>query len=209
MRLDFEKHQSTVKRMTKSNVVLVFFWLLFSVGCQSTDVAVPMTGPNEDTHSESKVLNAGDVISVSIPAAPELSQSQKIRIDGKISLPMIGEVTAAGKSIKSFQSELSGLYQSELQNPEVVVNLVSGAAIVYVNGQVLVPGKILLDREMTALEAIMESGGFSELANLKKVTITRQEEGKYKKYLLNFKDSERPVFYVKAFDTITVERRLF
>ena len=163
----------------------------------------------DGAHAESKVLSAGDVISISFSAANELSQSQKIRIDGKISLPMIGEVTAAGKSIKSFQSELSQLYQSELQNPEVVINLVTNAEIIYVIGEVMSPGKVFLDREMTAFEAIMESGGFSDLANLKKITLTRLEDGKFKEYELNFKDDERPAFYLKAYDAITVSRRLF
>lgn len=203
----FKKCKLSTKLATTGHIVLSLFWLLFHVGCQTT--GIPEANLAKDVVTESDVLGAGDIISLAFTGASEFDQSQKIRLDGKVSLPMIGEVTAAQKTIKSFQSELSGLYENELQNPEVVISLVQKAARVYVNGQVLVPGKILLDREMTALEAIMESGGFTELANQKKVTLIRQEDDKYKRYNLNFKDEERSVFYLKSYDMITVSRRVF
>lgn len=203
----FKECKLSTKLATAGYSVLSLFWLLFHVGCQTT--GIPEADLAEGVVTESNVLGAGDIISLAFTGASEFNQSQKIRLDGKVSLPMIGEVTAAQKTIKSFQSELSRLYENELQNPEVVVSLVQKAAHVYVNGQVLAPGKILLDREMTALEAIMESGGFTELANQKKVTLIRREEDKYKRYNLNFKDEQRSVFYVKSYDMITVSRRLF
>lgn len=189
-------------------------WLLgalcifFNLGCQPVGEAGPAF--EDGAKMGRNTLSAGDVISVAFPAATELNQSQKIRLDGKISLPMIGEITAAGKSPKRLQEELTGRYEEDLQDPKVIVSLVSSAALVYVNGEVRSPGKVLLDRELTVFEAIMESGGFSELANRKKVIITRQADGKRQRHVLNFKDGqEGEVFYVRPYDTITVSQSRF
>ena len=207
--------QSKVRETTRrgSSVTLAgalgALWMLLCTGCQPA--ADPGAAPNiEGTRIGSNTLSAGDVVSVVYPGAPDLNQSQKIRLDGKISLPMIGEVGAAGKSPKKLQEHLAGRYEDELQNPKVIVSLVSSAALVYVNGEVRAPGKVLLDREMTVFEAIMESGGFSELANRKKVTVTRNVDGKRQRHVLNFKDDqEGESFYVRPYDTITVSQSRF
>src|SRR6266404_479433 len=77
--------------------------LLLCSGCQ-TEQSTPL--PEQRTASTPVRLTPGDVIRLSFPATPDLNQSQKIRADGKVSLPMIGEVTAAGKTLGEFQSEL-------------------------------------------------------------------------------------------------------
>ena len=188
---------------------LSFLLMFFCIGCQ------PMKEPGSEPSIDSSrigsnTLSAGDVIKVAFPGAPQLDQAEKIRLDGKISLPMIGEVVASGKSPKKLQQELAGRYEKDLQNPKVIVSLTSSAALVYVNGEVKVPGKVLLDREMTVFETIMESGGFSELANRKKVILTRQVDGKRQRHVLNFKnDQESTVFYVRPYDTITVSQSRF
>src|SRR4051812_44406453 len=68
-------------------------------------------------------LVAGDVIKLTFPGAPELTQSQKIRTDGRVNLPLIGEVAATGKTVPALQSELGQRYKSELKTSTVVVTL--------------------------------------------------------------------------------------
>ena len=91
-------------------------------------------------------LGPGDVISVTYTGAPELNLRQRIRGDGKVSLPMVGDVKAGGKALAKFQSELVRLYRPHLQDPSVVVARESTAAAVYVSGGVNNPTKIPLDR---------------------------------------------------------------
>ena len=147
---------------------------------------------------------------MAFPAAGELNQSQKIRLDGKISLPMIGEVVAAGKSPLALQDELKAKYAPNLQDSTVIVTLLSSASIVYVNGAVGGGGKVRLDRPMTVYEVIMESGGFSPTADKKKIILTRQVGAKLQSYVLNLKDNgPGGVFYVQPFDTITVSQSWF
>jgi polysaccharide export outer membrane protein len=92
----------------------------------------------------------------------------------------------------------------------VVVSLESAAAGVYVSGEVLRPGKIPLDRPMTALEAVMEAGGFTKFANPKQVIVVRNEKGRNQRYVLNMNDAlsgaESTPFYVRPFDVLYVRQ---
>jgi polysaccharide biosynthesis/export protein len=157
----------------------------------------------------SGTLSAGDVIVVSYPGAPELNTTQRVSANGRVSLPKVGDVNAAGKSVASLQSQLSGMYASHLTNPTVLVAVETAAAGVYVAGEVTRPGKIPLDRPMTAFEAVMEAGGFSKFANPKQVTVVRTQSGKQQRYSLNFDDTLRgggQAFYLRPYDTVFVNK---
>jgi polysaccharide export outer membrane protein len=154
----------------------------------------------------------GDVLSITYAGAPELNLTQKVRADGKVSLPMIGDVRAAGRSVSSFQGSLASMYAKRLQEPKVVVSVVSAAAAVYVSGEVRGPGKIALDRPLTVLDAIMESGGFAPTADPRKVSVVRTERGIHKRYNLNMNDAmtgKAAAFYVRPFDVIHVGQRVW
>lgn len=182
---------------------------LFIAGCGPSQEIynIPPEAFNAKTR---ETLSVGDTIRISFPGAPEYNQSQKIRADGKISLPTVGNITAAGRSVSSLQSSLTGMYEAHLNDPSVVIVLEMPAAAIYVSGQVNTPGKVPLDRSMTALEAIMEAGGFSPLANPNTVYIIRNEGGTQKRYPLNLKETlaghENRAFYVRPYDVIYVEK---
>jgi polysaccharide biosynthesis/export protein len=148
--------------------------LLFCVGCQGTP---KHQGPL--VAQTPNYLNPGDVVKISFPAAPELNQTQKIGTDGTLSLPLVGEVHAAGKSSGQLQNELATLYKPQLQDNEVLVTLESRAVPVVVSGAVGKPGKIVFERPATVLEAIMEAGGFTPEADLKKVSVIRIAKGEH------------------------------
>ena len=158
----------------------------------------------------SGTLAVGDVLRFSYAGAPEFNQSQKIQPDGKVSLPTVGNVQAAGRSVGSLQASLTSMYESTLNDPTVVVAVEQPAAVVYVSGEVNTPGKVPLDRKLTAFEAVMESGGFSKLANPKQVFVIRTEGGKQNRYPLNLKDTlsgfETQPFYLRPFDVVYVQR---
>ncbi len=183
--------------------------MFVSVGCQNTSPPPPI--PAEAAASRpSGTLAPGDEISVMFSGAPELNTKQKIQANGKVSLPTIGDVSASGRSITSFQSQLTSMYQPHLQDSTVVVSLESASAGVYISGEVLRPGKIPLDRPMTALEAVMEAGGFTKFANPKQVIVVRNQNGKNQRYVLNMNDAlngmdSRP-FYVRPFDVLYVRQ---
>ncbi len=147
-------------------------------------------------------LMPGDEIEVSFMGAPELNTLQAIRRDGRISLQLIGEVEAGGKTPEELQDELRKRYAQELQIGEVLV-IPRLAPPVLVSGSVLNPGKIRLDRPLTVLDAIMESGGFNmREAEVRSVVLIRHEDGLRKGFIFDFKRAlagegqDRP-FYVK------------
>lgn len=180
-----------------------------STSCETPETYTPI--PAEAYSAKpSGTLTAGDVIRVTYPGAPELNTVQKIEANGKVSLPTIGSVTAQGKSIATLQSQLTGLYQSSLQNPTVLVAVETAASGVYVSGEVVKPGKVSLDRPMTAFEAIMEAGGFTKFANPKQVVVVRTQGGKTQRYALNMSDTlsgaSSSAFYLRPYDTIYVKQ---
>lgn len=195
--------------LTSLTAVAALMLVFASFSCESPEAYTPI--PTEVTTSRpTGNLAAGDVIRVNFPGAPELNTTQKIMANGKVSLPTIGDVTAQGKSAATLQSQLTGLYQSHLQNPTVLVGVDQMAACVYVSGEVMKPGKVPLDRPMTAFEAIMEAGGFSKFANPKQVVVVRNNKGKSERYALNMNDTligaSNSSFYLRPYDTVYVKQ---
>jgi polysaccharide export outer membrane protein len=158
------------------------------------------------------VLREGDILKISFPGSPDLNSVQQIRTDGKITLPLVGEVQAAGLTPGNLQKHLMDLYAPQLASKEVTVEVQSSSFPVYVTGAVLRPGKIVSDHPITALEAIMEAGGPDYTkANLKNVTVIRQEGNQTKNYKLNLKrvmegQAGEP-FYMKPADIIFVPEK--
>jgi polysaccharide export outer membrane protein len=181
--------------------------ILLLSGCTTP---VPPAAPEvvSEPRTSPVVLREGDVVKCFFPGAAEFSNVQKIRTDGKLSMPMIGEIQAAGKTVSRLQAELSHRYKSELQNTEVVVSLESGGLPVIISGGVGAPGKFLFDRPTTLLEAIMSAGGFTDYARKRKVSLIRMENGRYQTIIYDMsrglKGGPTPVVYVRGGDVIHV-----
>jgi len=190
---------------------------LWSAGCTTTSPVAEaeqaaQTQMSAGQNADVLTLKEGDVLKISFPSVPSMDTTQPIRPDGRITLPLIGEYAAAGKTTDSLSAELLQQYESQLVSKEVNVTLVSSSYTVYVTGAVLRPGKIVTDRRVTAFEAIMEAGGFDKArANLKEVVIVRQEDGQTRSYTVNldqvFSGGASTPFYLKSFDTIYVPEK--
>jgi polysaccharide export outer membrane protein len=158
------------------------------------------------------ILREGDTVRVTFPGAPNLNTVQQIRRDGQITLPTGGELKAVGRKPTELEADLLKVYGPQLQFKEVVVALESSAFPVFVTGAVLRPGRIMSDRPITALEAIMEAGGFDYTkANIKAVVIVRHEDGQVKNFKLNLKlpleGKQSKPFYLKPSDIVYVKER--
>lgn len=156
-------------------------------------------------------LMPGDEIEISFFGAPDLNTTQAIRRDGKISLRLVGDVVAAGKTVENLQADLREKLASQLQIRDVSVVLRVPSPVI-VSGSVLKPGRVLLSRPMTVLDAIMESGGFNTReAEVRSVVLIRHEDGKRKGFIFDFSKAlagegeDRP-FYVHPFDIVYVPR---
>ena len=185
--------------------------LLFCSGCQSPKTVAVVNQPMSPTRG---CLAPGDVVRLSFSGATEFNQIQKVRSDGRISLPIVGEMIAEGKKPGDLQRELCASYKTQLRNSEVVVAVENSSIPVYVSGCVNKPGKLTIDRPTTVFEAIMEAGGFQAgFANPKKVLVVRNANGQHQPLTLDLSEAlkGKPMnaTYVNAYDVIYVPESLF
>lgn len=185
------------------------------VGCASGDYASAEATAEAGSRAYSQeVLHEGDLISITCESVPEITTTNKIPINGRLDLVFIGQVEAAGKTTRQFQEDLVELYSKQTRAEVINVQLIQSSASVYVGGAVLRPGKILLDRPLTALEAIMEAGGYDpNRAQLSKVTVVRVKDGVQTTYRLDmrkaFTGQDSTPFYLQPYDTVQVPNRSF
>lgn len=149
-------------------------------------------------------LQEGDELHIGFPGAATLDVVQRVRHDGRISVPLSGEVVAEGKTPAELEAELLRLCGPQLVAKEVRVSVVAASYPVFVSGAVLRPGKLVCERRISALEAVMEAGGFDRTrADLTAVRIIRQEQGQTRNFTVNLKrvldgKDTNPVFLRRA-----------
>jgi protein involved in polysaccharide export with SLBB domain len=187
----------------------VGFLLLGFCACQ-TPATRPIT--EENMIPPVLTLSPGDTLDITFPGATNLTAVRRVGPEGAITMPLVGSVQAGGKTVGELETELEQKYQKELNDNDVIVALVASANVVYVTGQVGRPGRVQLDRPLTALEAILEVGGFLPEANMKKVLVTRWEGNENIPWVLNLEPlySGAPVspFYLKPRDSIYVPKKV-
>ena len=166
----------------------------------------------EKAHAATIVLREGDVLKITFPGAPNLDTTQPIRRDGKLNLPLIGEVEASGQTPTQLQEKLIQAYASQISTKEVIVQVQSSTFPVFVTGAVIHPGKVLADHPLTALDAVMEAGGFNYgIANMKSVRIVRNVNGVMQHFTVDLKavlrGNDTKPFYLEPNDIVFVPER--
>ena len=169
----------------------------------------PASAKGTTANDPDYVIGIEDVISINVWREPEMSRSMSVRPDGKISLPLIGEVEAQGKTPAQLQAELSKRMQSLIKNPDVTVIVQDIKSQKFnVLGEVMRPGMFPLNKPMTVLDAIAVAGGFKDFAKPKKMYILRKgKDGVSEKIPVNYanliKGAEKNV-ELESRDTIIV-----
>jgi polysaccharide export outer membrane protein len=206
--------QTAVSIFHSISFLAALLFLGFGVaGCASTSSYSQFEEKAEQTaRPDAILLREGDVIRITFPGAPSMNAAHQIRRDGKISLDLVGEVLAAGMTPDELEKQLVKLYSPHLLTKEVTVSLASSSFPVFVTGAVLRPGRINSERPITALEAIMEAGGFDYAkANLKKIKVIRNNKGKAEYFTLNLKrilqGRTAELFYLKPSDIVYVPEK--
>jgi polysaccharide biosynthesis/export protein len=142
-------------------------------------------------HSDnSYVIGANDALAIDVWKEPNVSRSVSVRSDGKISLPLVGELQASGQTPLQLEQEIAKRLQSYISEPEVTV-IVSESKSQKVNilGMVSKPGAYLLTSSTTVLDAIAMAGGFKDFAKQKAIYVLRQApDGTQQKIPFNYKD---------------------
>jgi polysaccharide export outer membrane protein len=184
-------------------------FLLALVGCQTTSTQIP----DNTVAGSPVVLYPGDVVQITVMGNPDLSMAQKIRQDGKISMPIIGEVKAAGSTPLKLQQELTRLYKPQLQTAEVLVTLNTAGEPITISGAVASPKQIFLERPTTLLQALMQAGAFGGLGDMKRVHLIRTVNGKQYTQVFDvsgsLKGKPSTAYYLQGGDVIFVPERIF
>ena len=153
------------------------------------------SGPNTGgtavrAHDDTYVIGADDVLAINVWKEPEVSRTVPVRSDGKISVPLAGEVQASGETPRQLEKELASKLQSFISEPEVTVIVTEVKSQKFnILGQVSRPGSYPLTNASTVLDAIAIAGGFRDFAKQKSIYILRQNpNGGESRLPFNYKD---------------------
>ena len=123
------------------------------------------------------IIGAEDVISIRVWREPENSGLFVVRPDGRVSVPLIGEIQAAGLTPEKLSASIAEGLQKVMVHPEVTVGVEKvNSKKYYIQGEVNKPGSYALVIDTTVLEALVNAGGFKDFANTKKIVILRGAE---------------------------------
>lgn len=145
--------------------------------------------PKSATDDPGYIIGQDDVIDISVWKETEISRRVPVRPDGKISIPLLNDVQAAGLTPMQLQAQLTEKLRKFLTEPQVTVIVVAiNSRRVYIMGEVGRPGPIPLLANMTVLQAITTAGGLGQFANGSKIRIIRNENGKQIVFSFNYKE---------------------
>jgi polysaccharide export outer membrane protein len=140
--------------------------------------------------TDSYVIGATDMLAVSVFKEPTLSNTLLVRPDGMISMPLLGDVQASGKTPLQLADEITAKLKKYVQDPNVTVILTAmNSKKVYLIGEIGHTGPIEMTPGMTLLQAIGTGGGLNPFANAKKIYILRVEGGKQLKIPVQYKQA--------------------
>ena len=210
----------------RSMQVLTFFVLLSVAGFAQSDRSSGQPTPAVDTgksaddaatankraaSDDSYVIGANDVLAINVWKEPDISRSVPVRADGKISLPLVGELSASGQTPRQLEQEITKRLQSYISEPEVTVIVTdSRSQKVNILGMIARPGTYLLGGSTTVLDAIAMAGGFRDFAKKKSIYVLRaNSDGTQKRIPFNYQEvikGTKPEQNVKlqAGDTLVV-----
>lgn len=165
-------------------------WVSAQTGATPGTAAVPADAGSGKAHDDSFVIGNDDVLAVSVWKEPDISRSVPVRSDGRISLPLIGEVQAAGRTPLKLEEEIAARLKSYIAEPEVTVIVQQiNSQKFNILGMVNKPGSYLISNSATVLDAIALAGGFRDFAKQTKIYVLRQNpDGNETRLPFNYKD---------------------
>ena len=142
-----------------------------STANMATDLAALAPPPPPEAGTEYRI-QSGDELHVRFPYQPDVNEEVPVRPDGRITLATTGELVVAGLTPNALQDLIVQKSSHRLRNPEVVVVVTKVAEQrVYVGGEVLKPGYVVLQPGMTPLQAVVQTGGFRQTAKIDSVLL--------------------------------------
>jgi len=159
-------------------------------GAATAPTAQSGTVSANKAHDDSFVIGNDDLLAISVWKETELTKSVPVRSDGKISLPLVGEIQATGRTPAQLESEITEKLKNFITTPEVTVVVEKVNSRKYnVLGEVTKPGSYPLTTETTVMDAIAAAGGFRDFAKKSGVYVLRKSSDGQESHLkFNYKD---------------------
>lgn len=171
----------------------------------ATEGAVPVPGVDPPAGF---VIGPEDVLSIVFWRDKDMSTEVTVRPDGKISLPLLNEVQAAGLTPADLRAYLAAESKRFFANPNVAVVVKQiNSRKVFITGQIVKPGPYALTAPTTVLQLISMAGGLKDFADRKNIMIVRHENGQKSSYAFNYKEIGRNLqqdIELKPGDTVVV-----
>jgi len=191
--------------MKKINLLLILAPILMVTFVASA------TAQEEKTKSADYTIGVGDILEIVTWKEPDFSRNEiLVRLDGKISFPLLDDVQAAGLTPTHLKKNIAAKLKAYVASPSVTVTIRNAASQrFYILGEIANTGEYPLVKDLTVLQAFALAGGFTEWASKKGIILFRRENGKEKviqinyKDIINHKDFSQNVT-IKADDTIIV-----
>ena len=185
-----------MKRSKDFTLLLLAGMLTVGAWAQATPKASADPQPAADkTTNEPKsvagpdyVIGADDMLHISVWKEPDLTQSLPVRPDGKISLPLLNDVVAAGLTPTQLADSITTKLKKFMSDPHVTVVVTAmNSQKIYILGEVLHPGTTMLQPNMTVLQALA-TAGFTQFANTKGIYLLRNDNGKQQKIPVHYRE---------------------
>lgn len=177
-------------------VAVACAFIVASVRAQEAEKNAVQASPAKTPDTTAKPVGEGeykigpqDVLRIDVWKEPDISRSIPVRPDGKISLPLLSDVQAAGLTTMELAASIREGLKKFINSPQVTVSVTEiNSRRVYCTGEVMKPGALSLLPSMTALQALSSCGGFTQFARIKNIYILRVENGKQVQHPFNYKD---------------------
>ena len=159
-------------------------------GDPSPDRVLPVTIAKSFPKYEKYLIGADDVLAIDVWHEKELSRVVPVRLDGKISLPLLGDLQASGLTPVQLQASIAGRLDTYIAHPEVTVIVQEARSQRFnVVGEVQKPGSYVLGQPLTVLDALALAGGFRDFAKSKKIYVLRLGlDGSQNRIPFNYKE---------------------
>ena len=190
---------------------LIFLLMLMPVSVfsqQDKDAAAAKVQGEVAADSDSYIIGPEDVLNIYVWREESLTKTVPVRMDGKISLPLVDDVLASGLTPLRLKEILVTKLKDFIDNPNVSVTVMEANSFkVYVSGQVRNPGVFKLRSDTSFLQLMTMTGGFTDWADQKKILVMRKENDKDIRITVNYKkiiEGKESDFAIKRGDTVII-----
>jgi len=189
---------------------VLFALSLLPLACTNTTQRAAIKAAAEEITAEEYVIGPEDVLEISVWQNQDVSRVVNVRPDGKISLPLLHDIQAAGLTASELKEVIKKELQPYIGAPEVTVIVQQiNSWRIYVQGEVKSPGVYPIRSRTTLSQVISMVGGFTEFAKKSKIQIVREREGQRETIPIDYGlivKGESPALdiYLKPGDTIIV-----